>query len=119
VTIDSIQGLTLRTGTLLAGATYLSDPIWIPRGCSFVSAEIQAEPTAAGTPTLVLKIRQAVTNTAATLPDRGVTSPAALVAFGPAEVVTFTTDGVVGNYVQFEVACTVANAEVALYVVAR
>lgn len=97
--------------TLASGATFLSDPIPVPDGAGSVSFEIRGTPS--GTATLAVKVRGG-NREGATLTDRGVTSPSALVSFATAKtaVVSAPADC---RWVQLEIACSGANVALAVY----
>jgi hypothetical protein len=99
---------TIAPVVLAAGQTILTQPIDAPRGTGAVSFEIHA--TSAGPCTLTCKVRTA-NRSAATLIDRGLTSPSALAAFsGSASAIMSIGNDC--NFLQLEIACTGADCTV-------
>src|SRR5436189_4743112 len=98
------RGATLADAEVVtSGSTWLSDPIPVPSGAGAVSFEILATPAVAPA-TCAVKVRSGNTS-AALLADRGVTSPAELVAFS-ATTRAFLSVAADSRWIQLEIAVT-------------
>ena len=112
--LESPTGVVLpipSDGVLAVGATYLSPPMYIPSYAIRLSLEVRAQRVSNVAPTLTVKLRQGNTP-AATLVDRGVTSPSGLASIGASGAAVLMSDDVVAAYYQVEIACTLAPCKI-------